>query len=647
MRLLSALLLVSASVKLNCPVTALDTLPLPAALVAEGIPVIPRTLTEETARYTEFRAAGFLGWHPQRLEMLISTRFGNTAQVHEVRTPGGARRQITFFPEPVVSASWEPGQGRSIIFSRDAGGNEFSQLYRLDPETGRSTLLTDGGRSQNGGVLWNRARTQFVYATTRRNGTDRDLWLMNPWHPETSRPLAELSGSGWTALDWAPDDSAVYARQYFSVNRSVLWQIDAASGSMQALTPQDQDIAWGDARCSADGRSLYVISDLDSEFRRLGRMNLQTRSVDWMTSDIPADVESFDLSPDGSRLICETNEFGVSKLWLHTETDHPGRPVQGLPAGVIGGLEWHDNGIDVGFSLSSARSPSDVYSLNTETGKITRWTESELGGLNAGQLSEPELIRWNSFDKLSITGFLYRPPQSFSGRRPVIISIHGGPESQSRPVFQGRNNYFLNELGIALILPNVRGSSGFGKTFVALDNGLKREDSVKDIGALLDWIATQPDLDPRRVMITGGSYGGYMTLACAVNYTDRIRCALDVVGISHFATFLRNTEAWRRDLRRAEYGDERDPQMLSFFEQIAPLNNAARIQRPLFVVQGKNDPRVPLSEAEQIVQRVRSNGTPVWYLMAKDEGHGFRKKDNSDFQFHATVKFIEDYLLGP
>jgi dipeptidyl aminopeptidase/acylaminoacyl peptidase len=214
-------------------------------------------------------------------------------------------------------------------------------------------------------------------------------------------------------------------------------------------------------------------------------------------------------------------------------------------------------------------------------------------------------------------------------------------------VFQGRSNYFLNEQGIALILPNVRGSSGFGKTFVALDNGLKREDSVKDIGTLLDWIATQPDLDPQRVMITGGSYGGYMTLACAVNYNDRIRCALDVVGISHFATFLRNTEAWRRDLRRAEYGDERDPRMLSFFEQIAPLNNAARIQRPLFVVQGKNDPRVPLSEAEQIVQRVRSNGTPVWYLMAKDEGHGFRKKDNTDFQFHATVQFIEQYLLGP
>jgi len=644
MSLLSVRSFLLLTLSLCCPAVAQEVIPLPAALVAEGIPVIPRKLAEETARYTEFRAAGFLGWHPLRRELLISTRFGNTAQVHEVRMPGGARRQITFFPEPVASASWEPKQGRYIIYSRDTGGNEFSQLYRLDLDTGRSTLLTDGGRSQNGGVLWNRAKTQFVYATTRRNGTDRDLWLMNPWHPETSRPLIELMGSGWSALDWSPDDSAVFARQYFSINRSVLWRIDVANDSMQPLTPQDQDIAWGDARCSADGRSLYITSDLDNEFRRLGRMDLESRKIEWITSDLRADVESFDLSPDGSRLIYETNENGLSRLWLHTDSS---RPVQGLPAGVLGGLEWHENGVDVGFSVSSARSPSDVYSLNTDTGVITRWTESELGGLNADLLSEAQLIRWESFDKLPITGFLYRPPQSFKGPRPVIISIHGGPESQSRPIFQGRNNYLLNEMGIALILPNVRGSSGFGKTFVALDNGMKREDSVKDIGTLLDWIATQPDLDPSRVMITGGSYGGYMTLACAVNYNDRIRCALDVVGISHFATFLRNTEAWRRDLRRAEYGDERDPQMLSFFEQIAPLNNAAHIQRPLFVVQGKNDPRVPLSEAEQIVQKVRGNGTAVWYLMASDEGHGFRKKDNTDFQFHATVRFIEENLLGP
>jgi dipeptidyl aminopeptidase/acylaminoacyl peptidase len=228
----------------------------------------------------------------------------------------------------------------------------------------------------------------------------------------------------------------------------------------------------------------------------------------------------------------------------------------------------------------------------------------------------------------------------------VIINIHGGPEGQSRPGFLGRTNYYLNELGIAVIYPNVRGSTGYGKTFVKLDNGMKREDSVKDIGALLDWIAQQPDLDASKVMVTGGSYGGYMTLAVATNYNDRIACALDVVGVSNFNTFLKNTESYRRDLRRVEYGDERDPAIAEFFERIAPLNNAGRITKPLFVVQGGNDPRVPHTEAEQMVARVKQNGRSVWYLMARDEGHGFRKKTNVDFQFYATVMFVRRFLLG-
>jgi dipeptidyl aminopeptidase/acylaminoacyl peptidase len=317
-----------------------------------------------------------------------------------------------------------------------------------------------------------------------------------------------------------------------------------------------------------------------------------------------------------------------------------------VPAGVIGGVEWRDDSRELGFSVNNARSPSDVYSLDVGTGRVTRWTESELGGLPAAELSEPVLARWNSFDGREITGFHYRPAARFTGKRPVIINIHGGPEGQSRPVFQGRNNYFLNELGVAIIYPNVRGSTGYGKTFVKLDNGLKREDSVKDIGALLDWIARQPELDASRVMVTGGSYGGYMTLAAAFHYNDRICCSLDVVGISNYNTFLKNTESYRRDLRRAEYGDERDPQMAAFFERTAPLNNAEKIRKPMFVVQGGNDPRVPRSEAEQMVARIKQNGLPVWYLMANDEGHGFRKKNNVDFQFYATIMFVRQFLLG-
>jgi dipeptidyl aminopeptidase/acylaminoacyl peptidase len=311
----------------------------------------------------------------------------------------------------------------------------------------------------------------------------------------------------------------------------------------------------------------------------------------------------------------------------------------------MGALAWHNNSHDLGFSMGSARSTSDVYSLDATGGTVSRWTEGELGGLVAAELVEPELIRWKSFDGREISGFYYRPPARFTGKRPVMINIHGGPEGQSRPIFLGRNNYYLNELGVSIIYPNVRGSTGYGKTFVALDNGVKREDSVKDIGALLDWIGARPELDASRVMVMGGSYGGYMTLATATHYSSRIRAALDVVGISNFSTFLKNTESYRRDLRRVEYGDERDPKIAEFFERIAPLNNAQKIANPLFVVQGGNDPRVPLSEAEQMVERVKQNGKPVWYLMAKDEGHGFAKKQNADFLFYATVMFVRQYLL--
>lgn len=643
--LLSAVFLSSIFLMSSGPALAQKMIVPGDNLVVDGVPLITAEIADQVRKYTESRAASFADWHPTKREMLISTRFGNTPQLHEVRTPGGARRQLTFFEEPVQSATWEPGKGDYFVFSRDTGGNEFGQLYRFDVATGDVTLLTDGGRSQNGGIVWNRQKSQFVYATTRRNGADRDLWLMDPKKPEASRALVELSGGGWSALDWSPDDSTIVARQYLSINQSVLWMIDVAQGTMKELTDPKEQAAWAGAEYSADGTSLYLTSDQGSEFQRLGRMDLKTRAITWLTSDISWDVDSFDVSPDGQHVVFVTNEAGVSRAFLlSTKTDRY-EQIKGLPNGVIGGAVWHSNATDIAFSVNSARSTSDVYSFTITTGAVERWTESELGGLVPDQLTEPELVRWKSFDGLEISGFLYRAPAKFGGRRPVIINIHGGPEGQSRPVFQGRNNYFLNELGVSILYPNVRGSSGYGKTFVAMDNGFKREDSVKDIGALLDWIATQPDLDADRIMVTGGSYGGFMTLACATHYNDRLRCSLDVVGISHFGTFLKNTESYRRDLRRVEYGDERDPKMSSFFEEISPLNNAGKIQKPLFVVQGGNDPRVPLSEAEQIVARVKQNGSPVWYLMAKDEGHGFRKKNNSDFQFFATIEFVRKFLL--
>ncbi|MFL5382152.1 MAG: S9 family peptidase [Longimicrobiaceae bacterium] len=616
-------------------------------LVVDGIPPIPASLAAEVRRYTESRGAGLADWHPVRREILISTRFANTNQVHRVAMPLGARTQLTFFDEPVGGASYEPRTGRYFLFTRDVGGNEFAQIYRYDMADGRVTLLTDGGRSQNGGWVWSRAGDRIAYSSTRRNGADRDLYVMDPADPRTDRLVLQVQGGGWGVLDWSPDGRKLTVGEYLSVNQANLWLLDLATGQKTILNDPADTVAWGGAEFTPDGRSILTTTDAGSEFQRLALMELATKRLTTLTPGIDWDVESYDLSPDGRTVAFATNEAGLSKLYLLDMATRRVHPVTaGLPQGVIGGLRWHNNSRDLGFSAGSARSTSDVYSLNVATGAVTRWTESELGGIPASALAEPALIRWPSFDGREITGFYYRPPARFTGKRPVIINIHGGPEGQSRPTFLGRSNYFVNELGAAIIFPNVRGSTGYGKTFVKLDNGPKRLDSVRDIGALLDWIARQPELDASRVMVTGGSYGGYMTLAVATTYNDRIRASLDVVGISNFNTFLKNTEAYRRDLRRAEYGDERQPEMAAFFERTAPLNNAGNITRPLFVVQGGNDPRVPRTEAEQMVARVKRNGSPVWYLMARDEGHGFRKKANVDYQFYATVMFIRQYLLG-
>ena len=615
-------------------------------LVVEGIPPIPMELVQEVRRYTEARGAGLADWHPTRRELLIGTRFGNTAQVHRVAMPMGARTQLTFFDEPVGGASYEPRQGRYFLFSRDVGGNEFAQLYRYDMADGRVTLLTDGGRSQNGGPLWNTAGDRIVYSSTRRNGADRDVWVMDPTNKASDRLLMQNSGGGWGVADWSPDDRQLLVQEYLSVNQSNLYLVDASTGQKTPLTPQGDTVVYNAGEFSEDGRGIYLTTDQGSEFQRLAYMDLATKRITPLTADIPWDVEGMDLSPDGKLIFFVVNEAGASKPYLLDTATRRYRPVQGLPVGTLGGGDWRNDSREIAFTVSSARSTSDVYSLDVASNQVTRWTESELGGLPASELSEPSLIRWRSFDGLEISGFYYKPPARFTGKRPVIINIHGGPEGQSRPGFQGRSNYFLNELGVAIIYPNVRGSTGYGKTFVKLDNWTRREDSVRDIGALLDWIARQPDLDAGKVMVTGGSYGGYMTLAVATHYNDRIAAALDVVGISHFGTFMKNTEAYRRDLRRVEYGDERIPEIAAFFDSIAPLNNAHKITRPLFVVQGGNDPRVPLSEAEQMVARVKQNGSPVWYLMARDEGHGFRKKNNADYQFYATVLFVRRFLLG-
>ncbi|HKS73855.1 MAG TPA: prolyl oligopeptidase family serine peptidase [Terriglobales bacterium] len=616
-------------------------------LVVEGVPKIPASLADTVDRYTNFRGAFLTSWDPVKREMLILTRFADTNQVHRVSEPGGARTQLTFYPDSVANALYPPKQDNFFVFSKDVGGGEFYQLYRFDLGTGNVTLLTDG-KSRNTGAVWSKNGDHLAYGSTRRTGNDVDLYVIDPANPKTDHMLAKLDGGGWQALDWSPDGAKLLAQDELSANESALWLVDTGSGGKTLLTPQPRmgTISYSGGQFSKDGRGFYTTSDRDSEFHRLTYIDLATKEPTYLTSQIPWDVEEFDLSDDGKTIAFVTNEDGYGVLHLMDTKSKEVKTVPNIPKGIVSGVHWHKNSRDLGFDVSSARSTSDVYSLDTRTGKLERWTYSETGGLNTVDFSEPQLIHWKTFDEKSISGFLYRPPTKFTGKRPVIIQIHGGPEGQFRPGFLARNNFYLNELGIAMIFPNVRGSTGYGKTFLAADNGFNREGSYKDINSLFDWIATQPDLDSSKVLVTGGSYGGFMTLAVATNYNNRICCSVDIVGPSNLVTFLEHTSGYRQDLRRVEYGDERDPKMREFLEQIAPANKAKNITKPLFVIAGKNDPRVPASESQQMVDVVRKNGTPVWWLLAKDEGHGFRKKKNQDFQFYATVIFVKQYLLG-
>jgi dipeptidyl aminopeptidase/acylaminoacyl peptidase len=615
-------------------------------LVVEGVPKIPASVAETVERYTNFRAANLQSWSPAAREMLITTRFADTAQVHVLKMPGGARTQLTFYADRVGGAWYSPTNSASFVFSKDVGGGEFFQLYRYDLATGDTTLLTDG-KSRNTDPVWSYAGDKLTYGSTRRTGNDVDLYVVDPANPKSDHMLAALNGGGWGALDWSPDGKTILVSEVISIEESYLWTVDASSGAKTLITPKGGavKVAYNGGRFSKDGKGIYVTTDKDSEFQRLAYVDLTTKEHTYLSSSIPWNVDEFDLSRDGKTVAFVTNEDGFGALHLLDTASRKEKTVPAWPKGVISGVSWHQNNRDVGFSLSSARSSSDVYSADIQTGKIERWTFSETGGLNTANFPDAELIHWKSWDGRSISGFLYRPPAAFAGKRPVIINIHGGPEGQFRPSFPGRWDYYVNELGIAMIAPNVRGSTGYGKTFLGLDNGMLREGSYRDINTLLDWIQTQPDLDSGRVLVTGGSYGGFMTLAVATNYNDRICCSVDVVGPSNLVTFLEHTSGYRQDLRRVEYGDERDPKMREFLERIAPANKAKNITKPIFIIGGKNDPRVPVTESEQMVSIVRQNGTPVWWLMAKDEGHGFAKKKNQDYQFYATVMFVKEYLL--
>jgi dipeptidyl aminopeptidase/acylaminoacyl peptidase len=620
---------------------------LPNVLVS-GVPAVPPELKRRVHQYLESRSGQLVDVSDDGKQVLISTRFAEVSQLHVVEMPLGARTQLTFTPEPIFQGVFLPGNPNILFYLQDVGGGEFFQVFRLDRTTGRSELLTDG-KSRHEALQVSKDGKWLTWASTARNGKDTDVYVAPIDNPRQARRVTEAEGT-WYPGDIASDGSKMLVTQFRAVADSDLHVVDLKTNERRQLTPKEGVGSVVDARFTPDGQSVYLITDRYGDFAALYRLELgkapYTAEPPSLTKSIRWNVEGMELSPDGRQLAVGVNEDGSSRLYLMDTRTNALSPAN-LPQGVFTGLAFPGKRSDTLFiSMTTARSPTDVWQLDLRSKKLTRWTRSEVGGLNTDAFVEPELVRYGSAGGVKVPAFLYRP-RGVTGKAPVVIIYHGGPEGQSQPTFSATVQLLVTELKMAVLLPNVRGSEGYGKTYRAMDDGVKREQSLADIGATLDFIASQKDLDASRVGVYGGSYGGYMVLATAAFYPERIKAVVDVVGISSLPSFLQNTQAYRQDLRRAEYGDERDPEVRKVQERISPLGSVGRIRAALYVQQGKNDPRVPQSEAEQIVKAVRAKGADVWYMLALDEGHGFNKKPNRDYATTTTLMFLEKHLGAP
>jgi dipeptidyl aminopeptidase/acylaminoacyl peptidase len=548
-------------------------------LVMQDVPAIPKEIVDSLNRYQNVRSAPFRDFSQDGKSIYISTRFGDVSQLHRVDKPGGARHQITFFDEPIGSISRQP-DGDMIAFTMDAGGSEYSQIFVLDPKTGDSKMLTDG-ESRNGAISWSDKGGKIAYQSTKRNGRSNDLWMLDTQAPEKSRIVLESTdGSWWGPVDWDNKNLNLLVQQYTSASDSKVYALDLDSGNKTLLDGSEDNPSVNYALSyGKNDKGYFLTTNQDSEYQRLAYRDFNSAELTIITKDINWNVSNFTLSKSGKRAAFTVNQDGISQLYLLDTKNFKYQAVQDVPIGLISGLTFSPDDKHLAMSLNTSQTPSDSFVLRlkrspTKYEELSRWTYSEVGGLNTELFVVPELVRFESFDKRQIPAFVYKPNKS--GPHPVIISIHGGPEGQARPYFSSNTQLWVNTLGAAVITPNVRGSAGYGKEYIGLDNGFNREDSVKDIGALLDWIASQPDLDASRVAVIGGSYGGYMVLASAVHYSDRLKAAVDIVGISNFVTFLENTKDYRRDLRRVEYGDERIPEMNAHLQAISPSNNVIK-----------------------------------------------------------------------
>ena len=617
-------------------------------LQLSGIPSIPDSLRKSLAVYQNTNSASLQDWAPGGRGLVVITRAGETNQLHYTQGPRSALKLWTFGAEPISDAKVCPDSTKNIVlFTRDSGGNEQYQIFWMKTDSLNPIRLTDA-KSQSSDMVWSNWGDCFAYRSNCRNRKDFDLYVSSV--SDLHHPRIIWKGEGdWSVVDWSPNDSLMLVSRYMSRIDSRIFILSPFSGMVHPMhdtldTESIEAAVWG-----PEGKGIFYTSDKNTDFRCLRYYNCLNNKDTILTSGISWDVREIAASRDRNRLAFTVNEHGYSRVYILDPRTFSYHEISNLPKGVIHRLRFNKTSDCLAMTINGSSKPEDVFSVSLTDLTVTQWTKSSMAGIDNSECVEPEVVFYPTFDSVNgkprtIPCFYYKPKKQASPC-PVIIFVHGGPESQFWPYFSPLIQYYVNVLGIAVLAPNIRGSGGYGRNYLTLDNGFKREDALKDIGALIDWIGAQPSLDSSRIAIKGGSYGGYVALASLERFNTKIKAGIDMYGISNFLTFLSHTAEYRKNLRRVEYGDERDPSMKTFLRKISPLSGANLMVSPLLIVQGNNDPRVPVEESLQIARAVRANNAIAWLFIAMNEGHGFGKKSNSDYQELVDVFFLQKFLL--
>ena len=600
-------------------------------------------------RYLNIRAASSPTLAPAGERVAFLLNVTGTPQVWTVAATGGWPEQLTFYEDRVDFVRWSP-DGTGLVFGKARGGDENAQLYWMSPDGAQVRQLTDAPRIRYNFGAWSADGRRISYASNKRNPNFFDIYVMDVSDGRETL-VYQQDGSNAPAA-WSADGRFIVvsrASDTLSLDND-LYLVELATKGITHLTPHTGAAQFGNVHFTRDNRALLLSTNVAGEWQSLARMDLATRRIEPAT-DAAWDTDASEMSADGRLLAYALNREGFSELYVRKLTD-AGRsedkdtPVTLPGKGVVVGLDFSRDGRKLAFTFAGARFNSDVWLYDLKTRRLEQVTRASRAGIPQSSFVEPELIRYKTFDGRDIPAWYYRPRNAnasggASRALPVIVSVHGGPEGQERPSFNPTYQYFLSR-GYAVLAPNVRGSTGYGKTYTHLDDVKLREDSVRDLAAAVEWLKTSGNADARRIAVMGGSYGGYMTLAAITLYPDLWAAAIEMYGISNFETNLRNTSGYRRRQREREYGTLAND--LEFLRSVSPIYKVDRIKAPLLVFQGKNDPRVPYTESEQIVKALRDRNAPVEYTLFDDEGHGFVKLNNRLVVYPKIVDFLERHM---